>query len=391
MPARTSATLETRWRGDRGGRAIWRRIILRCCALLALAALLSACETLQFYRQAAAGQLGIVLRRESTRHLIADPATDAQLRAHLIVAGDILRFARERLRLPTKGEFSSYVDVGGKYVVWNVFATPEFSTQPVQWCYPIIGCASYRGYFHDRDARRLATRLSVGGHDVAVGGVVAYSTLGWFDDPLLSTYVDWEPTELAGLLFHELAHSKLFIKGDTAFNEGFATFVEREGVREWLNARGEAAEIGRAEDRWRRSERLVQMMLSWRTQLSTLYRQSLNSMARRMLKGEMMTEIDRCLRENQEVLGKSSVNRLLHVPMNNAQLVPFAAYHDYVPGFAALFEESEGDWETFFRRAQTLGRMKPAEREAALRRPAKEVQAGAPAVHCRTLTYGTEP
>jgi predicted aminopeptidase len=359
---------------------------------MALATLLGACETIHFYAQATAGQIGILSRRESTHHLIDAADTNPELRARLLEVGNILAFARERLLLPTKGQFSSYVHVNGQYLVWNVFATREFSTEATQWCYPIIGCASYRGYFSKRDARRFARRLSAAQHDVAVGGVVAYSTLGWFDDPLVSTYIDWPPAELAGLLFHELTHAKFFVKGDTPFNEGLATFVEREGVREWLASRGEASEIQRLELRWSRSDQLVRFMLAWRLQLAKLYDQPFNDTARRLLKGDMMVEIDRCMRINAEMLGQSATSDLLRIPMNNARLVPFAAYHEDVAGFAALFDACGRNWLTFFARVEALGREKPAQRTATMSElggsagVAPQTDSAA-AVHCQTLTY----
>ena len=172
--------------------------------------------------------------------------------------------SRTHLALEPKRRYSSYVHLDAPYVVWNVFATPEFSTRPTQWCYPIVGCAAYRGYFHDSDARALARRLYISQHDVTVGGVAAYSTLGWFDDPLLSTFINWPNPELAGLIFHELAHARVFIGGDTSFNEALATFVERRGVIEWLQAQGDEVAMKRITARWADGDRFVRYLLAWR-------------------------------------------------------------------------------------------------------------------------------
>jgi predicted aminopeptidase len=361
--------------------------------LVALAVSLLGCETVEFYRQAVVGQIGLLARREPTQRLVAAADTDPVLRTRLAEVDQILRFARDQLLLPANGQFSSYVHVDGEYVVWSVFATPEFSTQPTQWCYPIIGCASYRGYFKERDARRLGRRLQAVRHDVAVGGVVAYSTLGWFHDPLLSTYIDWEPAQLAGLLFHELAHTKLFVKDDTAFNEGLATFVEREGVRQWLESIGDTTEIDRAQARWNRSDQLVRFMLGWRSQLTELYGQPFDTMARRMLKGDMMDEIDRCLLVNIDALGGSAARTLLREPMNNARLVPIAAYHEYVVGFRGIFDAGDRNWQTFYRRVKSLAAEAVVRRRATIDEFAQahgwQSQMELPQkVRCWTLTYG---
>jgi predicted aminopeptidase len=247
---------------------------MRAVLFVLLAALTASCETLQFYGQAAAGQWSIVRHEQSTAKLIASANTDAKLRDRLVTVAALLRFAEDRLALEPGKRYSSYVRIEGDAVVWNVFATPEFSTVPTRWCYPVVGCASYRGYFDRRDAKRYAQRLRVERHDTVVGGVAAYSTLGWFDDPVLSTFVGWPDPDLAGLIFHELGHGKVFISGDTSFNEAFASFVERRGVVEWLRANHDDAQIERVTQRWQMSDRFVAYLLGWRAELQRLYDQS---------------------------------------------------------------------------------------------------------------------
>jgi predicted aminopeptidase len=358
-----------------------------------LALLVASCETLEFYRQAAVGQLHIVEKRQSTDALIKAPGTDAALRARLVEAAGILRFARTQLSLDPKKRYSSYVRLDAPYVVWNVFATPEFSTRPTQWCYPIAGCAAYRGYFHAHDAREFAGRLIASQRDATVGGVAAYSTLGWFDDPLLSTFINWRNPDLAALIFHELAHGRVFISGDTSFNEALATFVERRGVLEWLRSQGNEEEIRETSARWVEADRFVQYVLDWRAQLQRLYDRPYNTTARRLLKAEMMAEMASCYASYRDQFDGGASDWFFREPVNNARLVPFAAYHELVAGFAGLFADSDEVWTTFFSRADHMRRLdadaRTAEldRLANLNRPEPAVAVATTPIRCQTLEY----
>jgi len=324
----------------------------------------SACETFEFYRQAAAGQMSILTRREAISKLIAAPDTAPALRERLEKVRQILRFARDRLALDARGRYASYVRIQGDYVVWNVFAAPEFATKPTQWCYPLIGCASYRGYFDRMDATRYAQRLAATQHDTVVGGVAAYSTLGWFEDPVLSTFIDWPDAELAGLIFHELAHGRLFVPGDTAFDEAFASFVERRGVTEWLAASGDRAQIERMDRRWHESDRFVSFLLAWRDELQRLYDQPYNDDARRLLKFDLLDDLETCYRSNRAAFGDQ--DWFFRKMPNNAHFVPLAAYNELIAGFDALFREADGEWHVFFVRAREIGRLPIDERTAEL-------------------------
>lgn len=359
-----------------------------------LASLAASCQTFEFYRQAAVGQLGILQHRKSTASLIVAPGTDAALRGRLIEVAGMLRFAQSRLSLDPKGRYSSYVRLDAPYVVWNVFATPEFSTRPTRWCYPVAGCAAYRGYFHAGDAHDIARRLTATQHDATVGGIAAYSTLGWFDDPLLSTFINWPNPELAGLIFHELAHGRVFIGGDTSFNEALATFVERRGVLEWLRAKGDTDEIARSTARWAETDRFVRYLLDWRAQLQRLYDHPYNPTARRLLKAELMTEVANCYETNRELLGRGSWDWFFRQQLNNARFVPFAAYHEQVAGFAGLFVDSNETWATFFSRANNMrkidadARVAELDRLAIVHRPATDVTSTR--IRCRGLEYDAD-
>ena len=345
---------------------------MRIALVLACLLWTSACETFEFYRQAVAGQMTILSRREAIAKLIAAPDTAPALRERLEKVRQILRFARDHLALDTGGRYESYVRIQGDFVVWNVFATPEFATRPTQWCYPLIGCASYRGYFDRTNATRYAQRLAATQHDTAVGGVAAYSTLGWFDDPVLSTFVDWSDAELAGLIFHELAHARLFVAGDTAFDEAFASFVERRGVAEWLAANGDDAQIERTDRRWRESDRFVAFLLAWRDELQRLYDQPYNDDARRLLKFDLLSALETCYRANRASFGDQDwfFSRM----PNNARFVPLAAYNELIAGFDAVFRQGDGDWPVFYARARDLGRLPMDERTADLKRRGAELR-----------------
>src|SRR6185295_4027488 len=160
--------------------------------------------------------------------------SDAALKGRLMRAQEIRAFASRELGLPDNRSYTSYADLERPYAVWNVFATPELSLTPRQWCFPVAGCVAYRGYFAEADARAEAARLKAEGDDVWVSGVPAYSTLGYFDDPVLSTFVRWPDVEVARMVFHELAHQVVYVKDDTQFNESFAVAVEEAGVERWL-------------------------------------------------------------------------------------------------------------------------------------------------------------
>ncbi len=327
----------------------------------------ASCETVGFYHQAIAGQLAIVRAKQPSADLIASPATDPALRGQLQVVAGLLKFAKEELSLDAKHRYSSYVRIDEKYVVWNVFAAPEFSTRAVRWCYPVAGCATYRGYFSRVDAQRYAQRLAWQRRDTVVGGVAAYSTLGWFDDPVLSTFVQWPDTDLAGLIFHELAHGRVFVPGDTPFNEAFASFVERHGVLEWLRAGQARARVEGIEERWQKSDRFVAYLLNWRDELQRLYDQPYDTVARRLLKTELLAAIEQCYRANQSRFGDQDWYFRMGL-INNARFVPLAAYHELLGSFEALFAEAGRSWPQFYAKVADLGRLDAGARAGELKR-----------------------
>ena len=370
----------------------WRchGVWIRAFVLATLGLLAASCETLGYYWQAASGQWSIEHARRPTTDLMASRQTDPKLRDRLLLVDRLLQFAKEKLALEPGKSYTSFVRIDREYVVWNVFATPEFSTRPLRWCYPVAGCASYRGYFHQRDAERYSRRLIAEKRDAIVAGVAAYSTLGWFEDPILSTFVSWPDTDLAELIFHELAHARVFVSGDTPFNEGFAEFVARRGVLAWLHANRDEAGASRVMLRWQQSDRFVAFALNWRDELQRLYDQPYNAVAMSLLKTDLYAAAHRCYRSNEGVLGNHD---LFAGTPNNARLVPLAAYNELRTAFAQLFTRSEESWPGFYASVARLGRMNSAARTAELTqlRHAFEVAHGTNSEHIRCESLQFEP
>jgi len=248
-----------------------------------------------------------------------------------------------------------------------VFATPELSLQPVTHCFPIAGCVAYRGYYQQGAARGAAALMRQDGLDVYLGGVEAYSTLGWFDDPILSSMVGWGDERLATLIFHELAHQRFYVQDDTEFNESFASFVEQEGSRQWRVARGLAA-VG--EEQGQQRDQFIRLVLASRERLQTIYGGPLDDAHKRLAK---QAEFERLRREYRQVRdgqwgGDKRYDAWMYGPMSNAKLLPFGLYDQWVPAFAAVFREVGGDWLRFYQRVEQLGRLPIEERKAALQR-----------------------
>ena len=332
-------------------------------ALVALAPA-GGCATLSWYGDAAIGQIRLLAARRDVADVLADPATAPETAANLERADAILTFAARRLGLAVAGRYRTYVELDREAVAWNVFAAPEFSLTPHRWCYPIVGCAVYRGFFERDKAQRAADILAARGFDVHVGRVAAYSTLGWFDDPLLSTFIGFSDERLAELLFHELAHGELFVPGDSGFNEAFATFVGREGTVAWLRATGRDPRTYRAAAR--AALRRADFFRAWRAQLRELYAQSLPDDQRRLLKGALFDAMRTCHAERRRRYGPG-LGGALPASFNNARLAAAGTYEDRTGAFAVLFERAGGDWKAFYAAARALAGLEPGPRDAALR------------------------
>ena len=321
--------------------------------------LISGCNTLSYYTQAVHGQYQILAHRQSIEKLIADPKTSPKLKQQLELVQQLRAFAKTELKLPVDGSYAKYVDVHREYVVWDVQAAPEFSLQAKTWRYPFVGRLAYRGYFSEKAARACGQRLAKQGFDVYVDGVEAYSTLGWFKDPLLNTFIDESETELADILFHELAHQRVFAAGDTDFNEAFATTVGEEGVHRWLTSKCETALLQSYEQALARQEQFVHLVTSTRERLGKVYAAAAGvpPAELRRRKQEVFDDLRRQYADlKTQWGGYSGYDDWFAHDLNNAKLNTVANYYDYVPAFQQLLQSNGGDLEQFYAAAERLAR-----------------------------------
>ncbi len=348
-----------------------RRYLYRGLFLLVLP-LITACARLAYYGQSIHGQYALLAARQPIAELLRDHATPEGLKQRLRTVNDILAFARGELHLPGHGSYRDYADLKRRYVVWNVFATPEFSLAPRRWCFLFVGCLDYRGYFSRRDASAFADQLRAQGLDVYMGGVAAYSTLGWFDDPVLNTMLTWHDARLAEVLLHELVHQKLYLPGDTAFNEALATSVAIYGVRRWLRQRGRGRELADYERHLTAQREFVRLLLATRRELQRLYDLPLVETRKRRRKTAVFEALRTRYQQWRHCRGDAGdYDAWMASSLNNAKLSAVATYHDYVGGFDRLREDAGNDMEEFFRRARALARRDTGERHARLREMAR--------------------
>lgn len=331
-------------------------------ALFVFSLPLAGCETASYYTQAAVGQLGILAAREPLERVIDAGDTDATLQQRLRLVQSIRWYASGELGLPVGGAYGDYVKLDSDYPLWNVLAAPEFSLDPKRWCYPIAGCASYRGYFDKEDAVAKGKQLSNEGYDVYLGPVPAYSTLGWFDDPVLSSFVKWPEDRLAGLLFHELAHRRVYIANDTKFNESFATAVSRLALPDWRRRQGLT---GPAPDRTAQAQAVRQLMTTARKQLEDLYESGLAKGTMRTRKEAVLAQLRACYREMSADWPNPALYQAYIDKTNNATLALAAEYQSRVPAFEELYRRS-GSWEAFYEATERLGERDKEEREREL-------------------------
>jgi len=338
-------------------------------SVAALLSILGGCTTAGYYAQSIGGHLDLMAKRQDIGTLVDDESTPPELKSRLERASAIREFATDELALPDNGSYRSYVDVGKPYVTWNVVATPALSLQAKTWCFPIVGCVAYRGYFDEADARAYGDELAAQDMDVAVVGARAYSTLGWFDDPILNTVLYDAEYRFAGTLFHELAHERVFVKGDTAFNESYAVAVEREGVRRWLASTAAPAMLDAYGLERARREDFLALVLAARGRLETLFASSMDDTVKVREKAEVYAS----LRADYAKLktswgGYSGYDRWFSSELNNARLALLATYNAHVPAFERLIAEQHGDMEKFHQAVESLSKLPKEEREAELER-----------------------
>jgi predicted aminopeptidase len=316
------------------------RTLLILCAVVVLSAgscLLIGCENLSYYLQSASGHLEILSKSRPISELLDSESTDPELKHRLRLALEIREFAAAELGLPDNDSYRSFADLQRPYVVWNVVATPEFSLDPTTWCFPVVGCLPYRGYYHQQDAEAYAAGLRQAGQDTATYGVAAYSTLNWFADPVLNTFSGYSEEYLAGMIFHELAHQMAYIPGQAEFNEAYAETVERAGVERWFEHKGDPEKASSAMKRQLLNRQFVDLVLATRQKLQALYQSGLDPAAMRVQKARTITAFQDQLREfrTQHQL-QSGFNKWLAADLNNALFSSISTYHDLGPAFEQL-------------------------------------------------------
>jgi predicted aminopeptidase len=332
-----------------------------------LALLLAGCSTAAYYGQAIAGHWHVLGLRRPVKVVMADPNSQPQLQQRLTVAQGLRDFANQELQLPDNGSYRSYADLQRPFLVRTVFATAPLSLQLRQWCFPIAGCVSYRGYFSATAAQKFADELKAQGDDVYVANVPAYSTLGWFDDPLLNTFIYWPIGRLAELIFHELAHQRLYIAGDTEFNESFATTVGNLGARLWLERYGTAQEQQTYATYKRLQANFIDLIEETRQELATIYASKTSDAAKQTAKTQSLLALQNRYQSLTASLGKDpGYDAWFREGLNNAKLASVSTYTRWVPAFEAIFEQVEGDFAAFYHAAEAVGKRKLSERRAAL-------------------------
>ena len=339
---------------------------------LALVVVLSQWLSGCYYWQAAEGQWALSRARTPVSEVIADSDTEATVRQKLELASRALVFAHDELSLPDNGSYADYVALDRDYVVVNVFAAEEFSLTPKTWCYPIAGCLAYRGYFDADDAARKASRLRNQGFDVSTSKVPAYSTLGRFRDPIVSTMFRRSDEGLISLLFHELAHQQVYVRNDSAFNEAFAVAVEIEGVKKWFRSKGDTKALVEYERSRERQRDFLDLLDATRLALLDIYQSAENEAAKRAAKAmAIKTMRERYYRiRDGKWRGFDGYDGWFARPLNNAQLAASGIYNDLVPEFQSLFRACGEDFARFYAAAEKLTKRSPDERRAALKQPA---------------------
>ncbi len=337
---------------------------------LILSVLVTGCQSIAYYSQAVGGQTDIWLKQRDIEAVLADPDIDSTIKTRLQTAQQARAFASNVLKLPENRSYSRYANLGRDYVAWNVVATPRYSVDAVKSCFPIIGCVSYRGYYQKEAALEHARSKKQAGLDVYVGGVTAYSTLGWFDDPLINTMFTLSEVATVGLIFHELAHQQVFIKGDTKFNESFATAVEQLGLRQWAADQQASHVLDEYFANKQKRKMIANLVLNAREQMREAYQdnQSAGEDRLAMVKREQFDKLkDQYAVLKQAGKGTPGFDRFFASELNNASLALFGEYHGWVAAFERLFKISGENWEAFYKAVDMLSQKPEVQRNQRLK------------------------
>lgn len=351
---------------------------LFCLLLAASLLLLNACNDGAYLWQCAMGQWTVMSRARSIDDILEQDTESQSVRDQLVKVVRIREFAVDSLMLPDSGSYRKYADLKRPYAVWNLVVTPEFSLKLNQWCFPITGCVTYHGYFDEDSAQDMAKGYASRGFDVDVYGVQAYSTLNWFDDPVLNTFLNNDDLRLASLLFHEMAHQVVYVQNDTAFNESFAKTVEREGLRRWIKQYGTLELWQTYQQREERAAGFQDLLAKARAALSCIYASPLDDVKKRIAKKSVMQKtLDdyETLKESWD--GYVGFDAWMQRGLNNARLSSVAAYHDLVPAFQVLLQQVGYDLNKFYSEVKSLGELNVEERLARMKSLSADIRVAA--------------
>ena len=340
---------------------------MRWIISIPLLLMLCGCADLGYYWHNANGHLSVMNQRVYIDDLLADEQLDAGLRERLVLVQEIRRFAIERLDLPANGSYRSYVELDRPYVLQNIFAAAEFSTRLHEWCYPVIGCAGYRGYYDETRMLAYVDQLKADGLEVYIGEVPAYSTLGWFDDPILSSFIDWPDYRLAGLLFHELTHQQVYIEDDTSFNESLASAVQQVGTELWLQSRQQHQQLDRLNAWLGYREEVIALIESTRAKLAKLYVLDINDAEKRDRKARAF---DAARAAHAEIADRHKIEegftRWFSDELNNAKMGSVSAYNSLRPAFVNMIRAQDLDFAAFYDYVEALGSLDKPTRDNCL-------------------------
>ncbi len=341
--------------------------MVRVFLIIGASLFIQGCTSLGYYWEKVQGQAEILNKQQPIQAVIENPKTTASVKAKLINVQQARKFASDVLLLPDNDSYRNYADIGRDYVVWTVVATPPYSIKPKEWCFLIVGCLSYRGYFSKQSAEDFAAKLKKQGMDVYVSGIKAYSTLGWFDDPLLNTMLYKSEAYRVGIIFHELAHQKIYVENDTAFNEAFATSVELEGIKAWFKHEAKQQKFKKYLISKKRDKVFKHLLKNSRTQLKKLYAENKTSQQLQVGKKSIFTQLQvDYTKFKHHWHGYTGYDKWMSQGLNNAHLALVATYNDWLPAFSHLFENTNRNYQLYYKKIKQLTELDKNQREKQL-------------------------
>ncbi len=344
-----------------------KRNVAKLFLIIGTSLFLQGCSSMSYYWEKIQGHAELLNKQQPVQDVINNPQTEPETKALLINTQQARNFASQVLLLPDNNSYRNYVDVDRDYVVWTVVATPPYSIKPEEWCFLIVGCLSYRGYFSKQAADNFAATLKDRGMDVYVSGVKAYSTLGWFDDPLLSTMLYKSEAHRVGIIFHELAHQKIYVENDTAFNEAFATSVELQGTKAWFEQTENLQKFKEYLVAKKRDKDFKNLLKRTRDDLKKLYKSNKTPQQLQMAKEKIFLHLQSSYKAFKRKWNNyAGYDNWMAQGLNNAHLALVATYNNWLPAFSRLFEQANGDYNIFYKKIEHLAELDKIQRKKQL-------------------------